>query len=479
MVENLDETVELNQICRTPEQLRRWVKTFLKLNVPMQAVCPKHNSPLEYLWSAYHEPAEDLVVWAPRGGGKTRLAAVATLLDLLHKPGCGVRVLGGSLDQSLRLWEHLLPDLEDHLDENEKSQLRRASRKVRLASGSSAAALPQSERAVRGLRVQKLRCDEVEMFDPHIWEAAQLVTRSITDANGSSIRGSIEAISTFHRPGGLMQRIIDRAEEHGSPRVLKWCLLDVLERCPEERKCETCPLLDDCGRVAKTRCDGFFSIDDAIRLKHRVSLDTWQSEMLCRRPVVSDCVFPNFDSEIHVRSYIGSPQVGQICLAMDFGFHNPFACLWIVDDGVACHVIDEYVQPMRTIGDHVDQIRTRSHGTVKHICCDPAGAARNDHTAESNIGYLRKEGYRVHSCKSSIIDGLELIRCGLRPAAGQPTLFISPNCKQLISAFKSLKYPKGGGELPLKDGTHDHPIDALRYFYVNRTKLIIEPPRRY
>ena len=34
--------------------------------------------------------------------------------------------------------------------------------------------LAQSQRAVRGLRVQKLRCDEVEMFNPSIWEAAQL-----------------------------------------------------------------------------------------------------------------------------------------------------------------------------------------------------------------------------------------------------------------------------------------------------------------
>jgi hypothetical protein len=24
-----------------------------------------------------------------------------------------------------------------------------------------------------------------------------------------------------------------------------------------------------------------------------------------------------------------------------------------------------------------------------------------------------------------------------------------------------------GGELPLKDGVYDHPIDALRYFFVN------------
>ena len=36
-----------------------------------------------------------------------------------------------------------------------------------------------------------------------------------------------------------------------------------------------------------------------------------------------------------------------------------------------------------------------------------------------------------------------------------------------------------GGELPVKDGTHDHLIDALRYFYVNRRSGMITTGRRY
>jgi len=35
---------------------------------------------------------------------------------------------------------------------------------VRLENGSGAAVLTQSEKAVRGVRVQKVRCDEVELF---------------------------------------------------------------------------------------------------------------------------------------------------------------------------------------------------------------------------------------------------------------------------------------------------------------------------
>jgi len=36
-----------------------------------------------------------------------------------------------------------------------------------------------------------------------------------------------------------------------------------------------------------------------------------------------------------------------------------------------------------------------------------------------------------------------------------------------------------GGELPLKDGLYDHPIDALRYFFINYTHNPKATARRY
>ena len=209
----------------TPRDLHGWVWTSTGLNVPRQSICPHHDPPFEYLIRSFFEPAKDLIVWAPRGGGKTRLAAVATLLDLLCKPGVAVRILGGSLEQSLRMWEHLLPDIE-HNASQLVEKMRAGSRRLTLSNGSSAAVLTQSQRAVRGLRVQKLRCDEVELFDREVWEAAQLVTRSIKDNDGQPVRATVEAISTFHKPYGLMADVVDKAKRHGT-RVLHWCILDV------------------------------------------------------------------------------------------------------------------------------------------------------------------------------------------------------------------------------------------------------------
>ena len=459
--------------CRTPDALYEWVRLHANLIVPRTAVCPHHQAPFAYLSHAYFEPATDLVVWAPRGGGKTRLGAVATLLDLLHKPACQVRILGGSLDQSLRMWEHLMPDL---LRLVEKDILgKTTSHRVTLRSGSAAAVLTQSQRAVRGLRVQKLRCDEVELFDPAIWQAAQLVTRSQTKPRFTA--GVIEAISTLHTPHGLMQRIVDDATTAGTP-IIRWCLLDVLEACAPERQCSACDLRDDCRGVAKRRCSGYIAIDDAIRMKRRTSRETWESEMLCLRPSRRNAVFPHFDPAIHVRETI--PSTGDYSLALDFGFANPFVCLWLLTTpDRRTFIVDEYVQEHRMMHQHIAEIRSRPWGKVPRIACDPSGAGPNEQTAISNVALLRSNGFKVHYRKSRIVDGLEMIRAALRPAAGDPTLFIHPRCTRLIRAMQSYRYPDTPSETPLKDGQHDHLIDALRYHYVNRTASRLEGPWLY
>lgn len=454
------EDEEFDQVLVDADALHHWVVYFLDLDIPRRPVCPNHQAPFEYLKTAYFEPSADQIVWAPRGGGKTRLAAIATLLDLLHKPKSAVRILGGSLEQSLRTWEHLLPDVENlapRLLVHKKSRARR----IELTNGATAAVLTQSEKAVRGLRVQKLRCDEVELFDRDVLEAAQLVTRSL-----GKVRGSIDLISTLHEPFGLMCEIVEQAEKR-KQKVVRWCLLEVLEKCPKERDCATCPLWEECQGVAKTKCCGFVKIDDAIAMKHRVSAITWNSEMLCHRPVQRGAVFAEFDLDVHVREDV-KMESPTLSLGMDFGFNNPFVCLWIRSDGRSIHVVDEYVREHEQLETHLTEITARKHGEAKTIFCDPAGNAPSDQTGKSNVMVLKKSGYHVVTRGSQIVEGVERIRAQLKSAAGDVRLFIHPRCRKLIRAMQAYHYPEKGGERPEKDGTHDHPIDALRYYLVGR-----------
>ena len=180
----------------TKKDLKNYVKVFLGIDVPDKRICAGHSSPMDYLWHTYaadfpdtrlchserSEESErlntnaDTIVWANRAGGKTDLAAVATLLDCIFKPGCQVRILGGSGEQSGRMYEYLTGFLNKGFDKFLAGPALKA--KCRFASGSAVEVLTQSATSVRGQHIQKLRCDEVELFTDEVFNAAKFTTQS-------------------------------------------------------------------------------------------------------------------------------------------------------------------------------------------------------------------------------------------------------------------------------------------------------------
>jgi phage terminase large subunit len=221
-------------------------------------------------------------------------------------------------------------------------------------------------------------------------------------------------------------------------------------------------------RLPRRGQDRFFSIDDAIAMRQRVSRECWETEILCHRPSTRQVVFPSFDVALHVRQ-TPPPGPSRQWLGIDFGFSNPFVCLWIqAIEPDQTFVLDEYVQPGRTIDQHIAHIKASPHHQADRIACDPAGNGANDQTAWSNIQRLRQAGFIVKSRASRIVDGIELIRAALCSASDTRRLWIHPRCKRLIKAMQAYRYPDAPGETPLKDNEHDHLIDALRYFYINR-----------
>ena len=450
---------------RNAVELSAYVEAFLNLRVPARRMCAGHDSPLDYLAFATlagPEQSGDCVVWANRGGGKTQLGAVASLLECVFMPGCAVRILGGSEEQSQRMYEYLRGGLERGF--SRYLQARVTARGCEFENGSNVQVLSQSHRSVRGHHVQRLRCDEVELFDADVWQAAQLITQS-----RGGIAARLEALSTMHRPFGLMREIVSAAGPSGM-RTFRWCLWEVIERC-RERNCSQCCLWEECqGRSREA--EGYYAIDDAITQKRRVSELTWSAEMLCRTPQLHDVVFAEFDPSRHVRQTSYDANL-PLYRAIDFGFSNPLACLFIqVDADDRVLVIDEHLKSHTTLAEHARLITARCPNPVEATYCDPAGRSRHEITGTAATQELAALGLPTRSRPSRILEGVGSIRDFLAPAAGQPRLYVSPRCEQLIRAFQSLRYARDAGgalsELPEKDGVHDHVIDALRYFFVNR-----------
>lgn len=207
--------------------------------------------------------------------------------------------------------------------------------------------------------------------------------------------------------------------------------------------------------------------------------------MLCARPSLENVVFAEFDPAVHVGRLdydAGLP----LYRAIDFGFVNPFVCLWIQVDSAGCiRVIDEYIRSRATIDIHARQIKLRtpcSEEAVTATFCDPAGAGVNDVTGTSSVKQLQSMGIRTKFRQSRILEGIELIRRALRTGDSQIKLIISPQCPRLIESLQCYHYPDSmgpAGELPLKDGIYDHPIDALRYFCIGHARPAKAAGRRY
>ncbi len=469
---------------RTKQDLKNYVKAFLGVSVPDKRACLGHQSPLDYLWHSFSAdvvtrpadvPNADAIVWANRAGGKTELAAIATLLDCVLKPNCQVRILGGSGEQAGRMYDYLLGFVQNGFEQFLAGPTLKT--KCRFANGSSVEVLTQSAKSVRGQHIQKLRCDEVELFDEDVYAAAKFTTQS-----KDGIAAAMELISTMHKPYGLMHEAVVSANGLGTP-IFKWCVWEVIETCVD-RNCSRCPLWSDCQGKAK-KAVGYLRIDDCITQMRRSSRAGWEAEMLCNRPSRQNAVFDEFDADMHVQRVDFDPNL-PLYRALDFGFVNPFVCLWIqVDDAGVVRVIDEYVRSRATIDVHAEQMKSRTPIAEQQVAatfCDPAGKSVNDVTGTSAVRELRTMGIAVRSRRSGILEGIELIRRTIRSGDGKSKLIISTRCRHLIEAMECYHYPDSGkfkNELPKKDGIYDHPIDALRYFFVNHTQAARANTRRY
>ncbi|MBN2313499.1 MAG: hypothetical protein JXM79_06185, partial [Sedimentisphaerales bacterium] len=161
----------------TRRDLKNYVKAFLSIDVPDKRICADHSSPMDYLWHSFaldtprasvrERASNDAIVWANRTGGKTELAAVATLLDCVLKPNCQVRILGGSGEQAGRMYEYLRRFLQNGFESFLDGPVLKG--KCRFTNGSSVEVLTQSATSVRGQHIQKLRCDELELFDEEVF----------------------------------------------------------------------------------------------------------------------------------------------------------------------------------------------------------------------------------------------------------------------------------------------------------------------
>lgn len=206
--------------------------------------------------------------------------------------------------------------------------------------------------------------------------------------------------------------------------------------------------------------------------RRELSEEAFAQEYLAQFITFAAQVYKEFDELLHVRPCGVIPD-WPVYRAMDFGYRNPFVCLWIqVDPEDRLRIIGEYYATGRTTAENAEALlayeETQGFPKARQSFCDPSAAEPRQ--------VLRQLGIPTRAHTSRLNEGIERIRGILRPRAdGTPGLIVTPQCVQTLREFNLYRYPGEGDysaepgagafratpEVPLK--IDDHCMDALRY----------------
>jgi hypothetical protein len=179
--------------------------------------------------------------------------------------------------------------------------------------------------------------------------------------------------------------------------------------------------------------------------------------------VLQGQVFKEWRKAIHVCDPFRIPQHWRKVRGIDFGWNNPFCCLWVALDPDGCYwVYDEHYQSQRMNWEHVEAINKREWDDSQPWF----GPTYSDHDAQQR-GELAGLGINCTPANKSILQGIDALRALMMVQAnGKPKLRVFKTCLNLIKELPSYRWPEGTSgrnpaDMPLdKD---NHALDALRY----------------
>lgn len=199
-------------------------------------------------------------------------------------------------------------------------------------------------------------------------------------------------------------------------------------------------------------------------------------------------VYDEWDRQVHIIDRFVIPPNWRRIRAIDFGYSNPFVCLWIaIDDDCRMYVYRELYHSKRTVKVHAAQINELSQGETYEFSVA-------DHDAEDRATLLENDIATIPARKD-VSPGIEAVQERLKDAGdGRRRLYVFRDCLvesdpvlreakrpcSILEEFDSYSWPKGKDGKAIKEAPeklNDHAMDALRYacMRVDRGILAIEP----
>lgn len=177
-------------------------------------------------------------------------------------------------------------------------------------------------------------------------------------------------------------------------------------------------------------------------------------------------VYELFNRNTHVIEPFKIPDHWQRYRVIDYGYTNPFVCLWAaVDEDGRVYVYHEYYKDQTLLKDHAayinSYIETKENGGMIRYTDTIA-----DHDAQDNAE-MKNYGIRTRNANKTVNLGIEKVSERMVVQRdGKPRLFIFRNCEHTIREHSAYRWQEHKDGKPIKEEplkVNDHTCDALRY----------------
>lgn len=202
----------------------------------------------------------------------------------------------------------------------------------------------------------------------------------------------------------------------------------------------------------------FLSAEYVENLKRTTPKGMWYDRGIKGLWVAAEgLVYELYDRDTHVREFeVGTDWIRS--RGIDWGFNNPFVCLWgALDHDGRLYIYDEYYADHTLIKDHAARIK-RIEGVFQFTVAD--------HDAQDNAE-IGQHGIHTNNAQKDVSIGIQKVAERLViQADGKPKLFIHSKCENLRREMGKYAWQKQKADRPAKEEpvkADDHALDALRY----------------
>jgi len=471
------------------QELHQWIADITGHSIPRKPVCSDHQAPFDFVADLYFHRVAEALVLGSRGSGKTEDLASLHLANGATKPGFETSHIGALDIQAKRCYSYYRKGLRHETLQRQAPDPH--IRETRWLNDSWIEILPGTEAQTQGGHPMLTAYDELESGKHQPYENAKAMPVEWDDGGVTRV-GQFVASSTRVTSLGLMQAALNSATDRGTP-VYTFCVYETMRPCTKDCETNGCQLYEWTeGRSREA--DGWRSHDDILATYNRLGPDTWEAQMLCRKPEAKALIYANFSEALNVTQDGYKPGGGDMLVAYDWGFTDPTHIALLQRQDGRYLQFDELTGSGRSERDWVRELVKRvialdgyDGPTLEEWDAIWSGAkpwpspwpdvwpigCAGDPSAVQLRNELREHGFGVRkpgSVKHNVEQGQDVMRAAISTAGGLRRYVVHTRCTETIKDFTHYR------ARVLADGSFDprpdpdpanhvfsHGTDAVRY----------------